>query len=220
MSVIDDFVCNTRCSVGTQKSGGNRRILRRLETCISLVRICGVPKGCERRECSVWVSLLVGVVSDMRGSNSETFYASVWTEIVIKSARPKEARRIPFWEELVRTGRIMDDEAEREWVDDAERRLRQVLSGVQPQPTLAGYVAERLADGLELYTITPIKIDKTIVALLCAGQWPHWDDIVAAVPEFSDTHVTFDGLSRFEWCRRWDLEIQRHRIQAEYGVFG
>ena len=156
----------------------------------------------------------------MRGSNSETPCVSVWTEIVIKSARPQEARQIPFWEELVRAGRILDEATEREWVDDAECRLRNVLSRIHPQPTLVAYVAERLVDGLEICTITPSKVDKTLFALLCAGQWPHWNDIVEAVPEFGDTHVTFYGLSRFEWCRRWDLQIQRHRIQAEYGIFG
>ena len=150
----------------------------------------------------------------MRGTNS------AWTEIVIKSVRPRESPQIPFWERLVKAGRILDDAAQREWMDDAERRLRHVLSRLDPQPKLLGYVAERLVDGLELHTITPGQIQKPLIAQLCAGEWPGWDEIVVAVPEFNHTHVIFEGRSRFEWFRRWDMRIQRHRMQAEYGIFG
>jgi hypothetical protein len=113
-----------------------------------------------------------GGEGDMRRSNSETRCVSAWTEIVFKGARQQKAREIPFCEELVKAGRILDDATEREWVDDAERRLWKVLSRPHPQPTLLGYVAERLVDGLELYTVTPSQIDKPVFALLCAGQWP------------------------------------------------
>jgi hypothetical protein len=32
--------------------------------------------------------------------------------------------------------------------------------------------------------------------------------------------VVFDAVDRREWFRRWDMSLQRHRVQAEYGVFG
>jgi predicted lipoprotein with Yx(FWY)xxD motif len=85
---------------------------------------------------------------------------------------------------------------------------------------LLGYVAERVDDGLTLYTSTADAVGKHEIGLLSAGEWPCWAAIVEAVPEFDQTHVVFDAVSRNEWSRRWDLTLQQHRAQGEEGIFG
>jgi hypothetical protein len=85
---------------------------------------------------------------------------------------------------------------------------------------LLGYVAERVDDGLTLYTSTANAVGKHEIGLLSAWVWPCWPEIVEAVPEFDQTHVVFDAVSRNEWSRRWDLTLQQHRAQAEEGIFG
>ena len=141
-------------------------------------------------------------------------------KVITKGARQHERKPIPFWEALIKSERVLNGTVEEEWLDDAERRLRDVLSLVVPEPLLLGYSAERMGTGLTLYTITKNEIKKLDIGLLSAGEWPGWEKIVDAVPEFDGAQVVFDALSRYEWFRRWDMQIQRHRIQAEYGIFG
>jgi hypothetical protein len=145
---------------------------------------------------------------------------SAWMEIMIRRGPPQEPKPIPFMDVVEQANRVLDDATEKEWLDDAERRLRDALSRVDPRPTILGYFAECVDDGLSLYTITLTEVRKHEIGSLSAGEWPCWADIVKAVPEFDNTHVVFDALSRNEWCRRWDMRIQHDRIRAEYGIFG
>jgi hypothetical protein len=152
------------------------------------------------------------------GARSEERNARM--EILFVSERRREPKPIPFWEALIESDRILDETLKKEWLDDAESRLRHVLSLVAPEPMLRGYIAERSKEGLTLYTISAKKVGRCEIGLLSAGEWPCWAEIVEAVPEFDYTHVVFDAVSRYEWFRRWDMKLQQHRIQAEHGVFG
>jgi hypothetical protein len=146
--------------------------------------------------------------------------STAWMEILTKVARKRTPKPIPFWEALIEEGRGLYGTAEAEWLEDAERRLRNVLERVDRRPMLLGYVAERVDDGLTLYTSTANAVGKHEIGLLSAWVWPCWPEIVEAVPEFDQTHVVFDAVSRNEWSRRWDLTLQQHRAQAEEGIFG
>jgi hypothetical protein len=139
--------------------------------------------------------------------------------VLIEGPRRRQPRSIPFQRMLEHTNRGLDNEAKKEWVDDAERRLREVISRVDPRPTVNGYSIERLEDGLTIYTITAERIGKREIGVLSAGDWPMWNEIVEAVPEFDRTQVVFDAVSHHEWSRRWDLSLQLRRIQREYGIF-
>ena len=140
-------------------------------------------------------------------------------EILIKAPPRRRQKSIPFLRMLERTSRILDDATKNEWVDGVERRLTEVLSHVNPQPMIDGYSLERSGDGLTLYTITAKKVGKREIGLLSAGDWPGWDEIVKAVPEFYSTQIVFDAVSRYEWSRRWDMRVQEARIRSEYGFF-
>lgn len=104
-------------------------------------------------------------------------------------------------------------------LEEMRRRLRDVLQSVRPRPTVLGYVINRVDEGLILYTVTAKQVGKREVALLCAGQWPCWEQIIRAVPEFDGTQVAFDAVSRHEWCRRWGIRLQEDRLRAEHGIF-
>jgi hypothetical protein len=138
-------------------------------------------------------------------------------EVLIKRPPLRQRKSIPFFRRLEKTNRILDDATKNEWVDDVERRLNEVLSRVNPEPMIRGYSVERSGDGLTLYTITARKVGKREIGLLSAGDWPDWDEIVRAVPEFDLTQIVFDAMSRFEWSRRWDMRVQEARIQFEHG---
>ena len=140
--------------------------------------------------------------------------------VLIGGPRPQQPRRIPFMQMLEKTNGVLDDATKKEWVDDAERRLQEILPHVNPRPMIRGYSMERSDDGLTLYTITAEKVGKQEIGLLSAGEWPCWDEIVKAVPEFEHAQVAFDAVSRYEWIRRWDMCLQESRIQLEYGLFG
>ena len=139
--------------------------------------------------------------------------------VLIEGPRRRQPRSIPFQRMLEHTNRGLDDEAKKEWVDDTERRLREVISRVDPRPTIHGYSVERLEDGLAIYTITAERIGKREIGVLSAGDWPKWNEIVKAVPEFDRTQVVFDAVSHHEWTRRWDMRLQLQRVQLEYGIF-
>jgi hypothetical protein len=114
--------------------------------------------------------------------------------------------------------RILDDSTQKEWLDDAEQRLRNVISSIDPCPVSYGYVLERDADGLTIQTVTRLKVAKHAIGQLSSGEWPSWNEIIEAVPEFDMTVVVFDTVSRREWSRRWDMRLQQHRIQLEHGI--
>ena len=88
-----------------------------------------------------------------------------------------------------------------------------------PRPVSYGYVVERDADGLTIQTVTGLKVAKHAIGQLSSGEWPCWNEIIDAVPEFDMTVVVFDAVSRREWSRRWDMRLQQHRIQLEHGIF-
>ena len=140
--------------------------------------------------------------------------------VLIRGPRPQKPRRIPFMQMFEKTNGVLDDAMKKEWVDDAERRLQEVLSRVNPRPMIHGYSMERSDDGLTLYTITAEKVGKQDIGLLSAGDWPRWNEIVKAVPEFDQAQVAFDAVSRYEWIRQWDMRLEERRIQLEYGIFG
>jgi hypothetical protein len=139
--------------------------------------------------------------------------------VLIEGPRQRLPMAIPFQRLLEKTHRGLDDATKKEWVDDTERRLREVISHLDPRPTVDGYSVERSEDGLAIYTITAKRVGKTEIGLLSSGDWPMWDEIVKAVPEFDWTRVVFDAVSRYEWSRRWDMRLQQQHIQHEYGVF-
>jgi hypothetical protein len=141
-------------------------------------------------------------------------------EVLIKDHKLREQKSIPFMRMLERENRGLDDGAKNEWVDDADRRLRDVLSTVDPRPMIRGYSVERSGDGLTLITVTGKKVGKREIGLLSAGDWPCWHEIISAVPEFDLTLVVFDAMSQYEWLRRWDMQEQGRRIQLEYGLVG
>ena len=132
----------------------------------------------------------------------------------------RKPKPIPFWEKIVKAGGVLDEVTKKEWVDDAERRMRSILLQINPRPMLFGYVLDRVDDVLTLYTVTAEVLGKHQIGLLSSGEWPGWSEIVKAVPEFDQTDVVFEAVSLFEWFRRWDIRLQGHRIQAEYGIFG
>ena len=140
-------------------------------------------------------------------------------QVRIKPRRLREPLEIPFWRMIEKMGRVLDDSTQKEWLDDAEQRLRSVISRIDPVPVSYGYVVERDADGLTIHTVTGLKVAKHAIGQLSSGEWPCWNEIIEAVPEFDMTLVVFDAVSRREWLRRWDMRIQQHRIQAEYGIF-
>lgn len=149
----------------------------------------------------------------------EQYADTAMTQVQIKPRRLREALEIPFWRMIEKKGRVLDDSTQKEWLDDAEQRLRGVISHIDPIPVISGYVVERDADGLTIRTVTGLNVSKHTIGQLSSGEWPCWNEIIEAVPEFDMTSVVFDAVSRREWSRRWDMRIQQHRIQLEYGIF-
>ncbi len=43
---------------------------------------------------------------------------------------------------FLKTDRVWDDAAKKEWADDVERRLREVTSGLDPRPMAFGYAIQ------------------------------------------------------------------------------
>lgn len=149
----------------------------------------------------------------------ERYTDTAMMQVQIKPRRVREALEIPFLRMIEETGRILDESTQKEWLNDAEQRLRSVISRIDPIPVSYGYAAERDVDGLTIRTITGLKVAKHAIGLLSSGEWPCWNEIIEAVPEFDMTLVLFDAVSRREWLRRWDMRLQQHRIQAEHRVF-
>ena len=161
------------------------------------------------------------------GSLPENFSASECGQVrtaqmkILFGGPPKrKPKPIPFWEKIVKAGGVLDEITKKEWVDDAERRMRGILLRINPRPILFGYVLDRVEDVLTLYTVTAEVLGKHQIGLLSSGEWPGWSEIIKAAPEFDQTEVVFEGVSLYEWFRRWDMNLQGHRIQAQYGIFG
>lgn len=154
-----------------------------------------------------------------RGAHLDQYAKTATMQIQIKPRRFREALEIPFLRTIKDTIRVLDDSTQKEWLDDVEQRLRSVISRIDPVPVSYGYVVERDVHGLTIRTVTGPKVAKHAIGLLSSGEWPCWTEIIEAVPEFDMSVVVFDAVSRREWSRRWDMGIQQHRLQLEYGIF-
>jgi hypothetical protein len=126
----------------------------------------------------------------------------------------------PFLRAFLETDRVWDDAAKREWADDVERRLREVKSQIDPRPLVLGYAIERSGNRIVIFTVSRNELNKQEIAALSQGQWPCWDEIVNAVPEFSCSKTGFDACTNFEWWRKWDVEDEMSRFCLEEGMVG
>jgi hypothetical protein len=113
---------------------------------------------------------------------------------------------------------VWDDAAKKEWADDVERRLREVRSQIDPRPLVLGYAIERSGNSIVIFTVSRNELNKQEIAALSQGQWPCWDEIVEAVPEFIHSKTGFDACTNFEWWRKWDVEVEMSRFRLEEGI--
>ena len=125
----------------------------------------------------------------------------------------------PFLKAFLKTGRVWDDAAKKEWADDVERRLREVTVRIDPKLIQLGYTIQRVKNCVSIYTITPDPQTKRNIAALSQGQWPCWGKIVKAVPELTHSPINFDACTSLEWWRKWDVEDEMRRLRFEHGVF-
>ena len=125
----------------------------------------------------------------------------------------------PFLKAFLKTDRVWDDAAKTEWADDVERRLREVRSQIDPRPLLLGYAIERFGNSVAVFTVSRDELSKQEMAVLARGEWPCWDEIVKAVPEFIHSKTGFDACTNFEWWRKWDVEVEMSRFRLEHGIF-
>lgn len=128
-------------------------------------------------------------------------------------------RQSPFLNAFLKTDRVWDDAAKKEWADDVERRLREVTSGLDPRPMAFGYAIQRVKNCVALYTVTRNGQSKREIAALARGHWPCWDKIVKAVPELRHSTISFDACMTWEWARKWDIEDEMSRFRLEHGIF-
>ena len=108
--------------------------------------------------------------------------------------------------------------AKAEWADDVECRLREVRSQIDPTPLVLGYAIERSGNSVVVFTASRSELNKQEIATLARGQWPCWEVIVKAVPEFIHATVGFDACKNFEWWRKWDVEVEMSRLRLEHGI--
>ena len=125
----------------------------------------------------------------------------------------------PFLKAFLKTGRVWDDAAMREWADDVERRLREVRSQIAPGPLVLGYTIGRRGNVVVVSTVSRNELSKQEIAALSQGQWPCWDEIAEAVPEFIHSMAGFDACATLEWWRKWDVEDGMSRIRLEDSMF-
>jgi hypothetical protein len=125
----------------------------------------------------------------------------------------------PFLKAFQKTDRVWDNPAKKEWADDVERRLFEITYHIDTRPLLLGYTIERSENRVVVYTFARDGLSKEEMAALARGQWPSWDKIVKAVPEFNHSTVQFDACRTFEWLRVWDVEVEMSRFRLEHGVF-
>jgi len=82
-----------------------------------------------------------------------------------------------------------------------------------------GYTVRRFKNSVVINTVTSNDLSKQEIAALTRGEWPCWDKIVKAVPEFIHSTVRFDASTTFEWWRVWDVEDEMSRFRLEHGIF-
>lgn len=131
---------------------------------------------------------------------------------------PTPSASSPFLRAFLKTGRVWDDDAKKEWADDVEWRLREVMSQIDPRPLVLGYAIERSGNSVVVSTVSRNELSKQAIAALARGQWPCWDKIVKAVPEFLHSKPGFDACMSFEWWRKWDVEVEMSRFRLEHGI--
>jgi hypothetical protein len=124
----------------------------------------------------------------------------------------------PFLRAFLQTDRVWDDAAKTEWADDVERRLHEVRSQIDPGPLVLGYTIGRRGNVIVVSTVSRNELSKQEIAALSQGQWPSWDEIVKAVPEFTDSKTGFDACTNFEWWKKWDVEVEMSRFRIEDGI--
>ncbi|MGA8672276.1 MAG: hypothetical protein WB679_20530 [Terracidiphilus sp.] len=132
---------------------------------------------------------------------------------------PTPSNSSPFLKAFLKTDRVWDRAAKREWADDVERRLREVTADIDPGPRVFGYAIQRVKNCVAIYTVTPNGQSKREIAALTRGQWPCWDRIVKVVPELMHSTISFDARTTWEWARKWDVEIELSRLRLEEGIF-
>lgn len=155
---------------------------------------------------------IVAAFSVLEGTSTEM-------EVIVKTRRRRERKVSPFRKMLDRTERVFDEATKKEWMDDLERRLRDILSRVHPKPRIRGYSVERSGEGISIHTISAKRIARREVGLLSSGQWPCWSQIVRAVPEFDQSRILFDAESEFEWSRTWDVGFEHGWFMFEHGIY-
>ena len=126
----------------------------------------------------------------------------------------------PFLAAFLRTDRVWDETAKKEWADDVERRLRDVKARIDPRPQILGYSVQRFNNCVAILTVSPNEQSKNELVALARGQWPCWDEIVKAVPEFIHSKTGFDACRSFEWWRKWDVEVGISRLRLKDGMVG
>lgn len=76
---------------------------------------------------------------------------------------------------FLQTDRVWDEATKREWADDVDLRLIEVISQIEPRPTLLSYIIERSANRLVIFTFARPELRKREMAALAREQWPGWD---------------------------------------------
>jgi hypothetical protein len=142
-----------------------------------------------------------------------------WTEVMRYENSQAASSSSPFLRAFLQTDRVWDDAAKKEWADDVERRLREVRSQIDPRPLVLGYAIERSGNIVVIFTVSRNELNKREIAALSQGQWPCWDKIVKAVPEFIQAKVGFEACTNFEWWKKWDVEDEMSRFRLEHGIF-
>jgi hypothetical protein len=141
------------------------------------------------------------------------------TDVMLFENSQTPSSSSPFLNAFLKTDRVWDDASMKEWADDVERRLREVRSQIDPGPLVLGYSIGRRGNVVVVSTVSRNELNKREIAALSQGQWPCWDEIVKAVPEFTDSKTGFDACTSFEWWRKWDVEDEMRRFRVEDGMF-
>lgn len=154
------------------------------------------------------------------GTNSAGPLKEVTVPMTVRINVPKghhrPPRSSPFLKRLLRRSSILDDAAKKEWADDVECRLQKVVETLELSG--ASYDVERSGNGVRICTVSPKELAKHQIAMLSAGRWPGWSEILKAVPEFTSSMVEFDASQRLEWCRRWDIDDEESDREVQGGI--
>jgi len=77
---------------------------------------------------------------------------------------------------------------------------------------------QRVKHCVTIHTVTANWQTRQNVAALLAGQWPHLDEIIKAVPEMVQLPIRFEACPDLERSRKWDVEDEMSRFRLEHGV--